>query len=74
MSSVIVFIVHEAEEGGYWACAVGHDIITQGDTVEEIRANIREAVECHFDPDEPKPDIIKLHYVREEVLARETSS
>jgi len=39
-------IVHEAEEGGYWAevpaipgCA------TQGDTMEELLANLREAVE-----------------------------
>ena len=39
-------IVHEAEEGGYWAevpsipgCA------TQGDTYEELEANLREAIE-----------------------------
>jgi predicted RNase H-like HicB family nuclease len=39
-------IVHEAEEGGFWAevpsipgCA------TQGDTYEELEANLREAIE-----------------------------
>lgn len=39
-------IVHEAEEGGFWAevpaipgCA------TQGETMEELRANLREAIE-----------------------------
>ncbi|HBY61828.1 MAG TPA: HicB family protein [Solibacterales bacterium] len=39
-------IVHKAEEGGFWAevpsipgCA------TQGETLEEIGANIREAIE-----------------------------
>jgi predicted RNase H-like HicB family nuclease len=39
-------IVHKAEEGGYWAevpaipgCA------TQGETVDELLANLREAVE-----------------------------
>lgn len=39
-------IIHEAEEGGYWAevpaipgCA------TQGDSMEELLANLREAVE-----------------------------
>ena len=39
-------IVHEAEEGGYWAevpaipgCA------TQGDTLEDLMKNVREAVE-----------------------------
>lgn len=42
-------IVHKAEEGGFWAevpsipgCA------TQGETMEEIEANVREAIEgCH---------------------------
>jgi predicted RNase H-like HicB family nuclease len=39
-------VIHDSEEGGYWAevpaipgCA------TQGDTMEELMANIREAVE-----------------------------
>jgi predicted RNase H-like HicB family nuclease len=39
-------IVHKAEEGGFWAevpsipgCA------TQGETMEELRANLREAIE-----------------------------
>ncbi|MGQ0485776.1 MAG: type II toxin-antitoxin system HicB family antitoxin [Hyphomicrobiales bacterium] len=39
-------IVHEAEDGGYWAevpaipgCA------TQGDTMDELLANLREAIE-----------------------------
>jgi predicted RNase H-like HicB family nuclease len=42
----IKVIVHEAEEGGYWAevpaipgCA------TQGETLEELLANVHEAVE-----------------------------
>jgi len=42
----IKVVVHEAEEGGYWAevpaipgCA------TQGETMEELLANVHEAVE-----------------------------
>ena len=42
----IKVVVHEAEEGGYWAevpaipgCA------TQGETMEELMANVREAIE-----------------------------
>ncbi len=52
-------IIHEAEEGGYWAevpslpgCA------TQGETLEEIRKNIREAIEGYLSvntPDNPIP-------------------
>ena len=39
-------VVHEAEEGGFWAevpaipgCA------TQGETIEELMANLKEAIE-----------------------------
>jgi predicted RNase H-like HicB family nuclease len=49
-------IVHEAEEGGFWAevpalpgCA------TQGDTMDELLANLREAIEGCLSPDVPKP-------------------
>ena len=49
-------IVHKAEEGGFWAevpsipgCA------TQGETMEEIEANVREAIEgcLSLDIEEP---------------------
>ncbi len=54
----IKVIVHEAEEGGYWAevpaipgCA------TQGETFEELLKNLYEAVEgcLSVDVEEPKP-------------------
>ena len=39
-------IVHEAEEGGYWAEVPAlRGCYTEGDTHEELLANIREAVE-----------------------------
>lgn len=47
MSMKIKVVVHEAEEGGYWAevpaipgCA------TQGETMEDLMANVHEAVEA----------------------------
>ena len=37
-------IVHEAEEGGYWAEVSGLvGCITEGDTMKELRKNVREA-------------------------------
>ena len=45
----IIFLVEEALEGGYTAKALGESIFTEGDTMEEIKAKIKEAVECHFD-------------------------
>lgn len=55
-------------EGGYTARALGESIFTEGDDLENLRSNIREAVDCHFEPQE-KPKIIRLHFVSEEVIA-----
>lgn len=39
-------IIHEAEEGGYWAEVPAlPGCVTEGDTWEELVANLREAVE-----------------------------
>lgn len=64
----IIFLVEDAVEGGFTAKALGESIFTEGDTIDEIRANIRDAVDCHFEP-ENKPKVIRLHFVSEEVLA-----
>jgi hypothetical protein len=63
----ILFTVEEAPEGGLTARAVGHSIFTEGDTLDELRENVREAVECHFDEGQA-PKLIRLHIVRDEVL------
>lgn len=51
----IIFLVEEALEGGYTAKAIGESIFTETDTIDEIKVNIKEAVECHFD-EEKKPN------------------
>jgi len=45
----IIFLVESAVEGGYTARALGESIFTEGDDLEELRSNIRDAVGCHFD-------------------------
>jgi predicted RNase H-like HicB family nuclease len=68
--SEIIFEVREAEEGGFWARALGHSIFTQAETWDELRRMVKEAVGCHFEADAPeRPGIIRLHFVRDEVLA-----
>ena len=64
----IHFIVEEALEGGFLARAIGADIFTEANNVEELHARVRDAVRCHFDP-EHLPGIIRPHITREEVLA-----
>ena len=63
----IIFAVEEAAEGGYTARALGHSIHTQGETMEELRAMVQDAVRCHFDEQE-RPRVIRLHWVKDEVI------
>jgi predicted RNase H-like HicB family nuclease len=68
----IIFEVHEDEaDGGYVATALGHAIATQGETIEELREMVREAVQCHLGDGAPgsMPKVIRLHFVRDEMLA-----
>ena len=64
----VIFIVEDALEGGLTAKALGESIFTEADTLEELRTNVREAVECHFEADK-MPKLIRLHMVKEEVIA-----
>lgn len=68
MNTEIIFVIEESPEDGYEARALGHAIFTEADTVEELREMVREAVMCHFEEAEG-PKIIRLHFVREEILA-----
>ena len=68
MKNEIIFIVEESLDGGYEAKAVGYSIFTEGESVEELKINIIEAVNCHFEANE-KPPIIRLHYIKEELIA-----
>ena len=68
MSTELVFLVEEAPEGGYTARALGHSIFTEGESPDQIEANTRDAVRCHFD-EEDLPKVIRLHYVRDDVIA-----
>jgi predicted RNase H-like HicB family nuclease len=64
----LVFIVTQEADGGFVAEALGESIITQADTWEELRANVREAVTAFYF-DQPAPTSLRLHLVRDEVLA-----
>ena len=61
-TSEIIFEVSQDEvDGGYSASAVAYGIHTQGETVEEVRTNVRDAVECYFDERMERPGLIRLH-------------
>ncbi len=64
----LIVLVEEAPEGGYTARGLGESVFTEADDLEELRRNVREAVECHFE-DGKAPKIIRLHFVHQEVIA-----
>jgi hypothetical protein len=66
--SEIIFSVRESPEGGYEAHALGYSIFTQADTFDELKRNVREAVQCHFDAGTASP-VIRLHTVKDEVIS-----
>ena len=66
--SEIIFLVKESPEGRFEAQAVSVSIFTEADTLEELREMVKDAVNCHFDESE-RPKLIRLHFVREEVIA-----
>ncbi len=66
----IIFEITEDEiDGGYSASALGYGIHTEGATLEEIRRNVREAFDCYFDETMERPSVIRLHFVRDEIMA-----
>ena len=67
--SEIIFVVTEDDSGGYTARAVGHSIFTQADSRADLERMVRDAVRCHFEPEQSAPKLIHLHYVHDEVIA-----
>jgi predicted RNase H-like HicB family nuclease len=64
----LIFSVTQETDGGYVAECLSHDIFTEADTWEQLRTHVQEAVTAYFF-DQPKPEKIRLHLVRDEVLA-----
>ena len=58
----IIFLVEESNEGGYIAKALNQAIVTEADTVAELRMMVKDAVYCHFDNEETRPKMMRLHY------------
>jgi hypothetical protein len=64
----LVFLVEDAAEGGLVARALGESIFTEADDLPALRVAVLDAVKCHFDPGQA-PTVVRLHIVRDEVLA-----
>ena len=66
--SELIFLVEPSPEGGFTAQALGASIVTEADSLPELHAQVRDAVQCHFEPAQV-PKFIRLHFVHDEVIA-----
>jgi predicted RNase H-like HicB family nuclease len=66
----LVFEVTQEADGGFCAECLSDTIVTEGDTWEELRENVRGVVRAfYFDEPQKLPSIIRLHLVRDEAVA-----
>lgn len=62
-------IVHPAEEGGFWAeVPAMPGCVTQGETLDEVRKNLREAIEGWLEAGEPSEEIAAKDQILELAL------
>jgi len=69
----VIFEIRDAEEGGFYARALGHSIFTEAETWDELRTNVLEAVSLHFEDAGTRPRLVNLHYVKDELLPLEAA-
>jgi len=65
----LVFEVTQETDGGFVAECLTESIFTQADDWEELRQNVKEAVAAYYFDRPQRPSTIRLHLVRDEVLA-----
>ncbi len=66
MSEIIFEVREDAIDGGYNATALDYVIHSQGDTLEELRSMVKDAVDCYFDETMEAPSFIRLQFVGNE--------
>jgi len=64
----LIFEVSQDADGGFNAEAIGESIFTQANSWDELKTNVREAVQAFYF-DSASPATIRLRLVRDEVLA-----
>lgn len=69
MTEIIFQVEEDIIDGGWVARALGESITTQADSIEELKTMIRDALQCHYDSESDIPPVIRLHFVRDEVIS-----
>lgn len=66
MLKEITFLVEDDPEGGFTAKALGEDIFTEGDDLDDLKHNIKDALRCHFGDVLSEQVLVRLRIVKEE--------
>jgi hypothetical protein len=64
----LIFEIRDAEDGGYYARALGHAIFTQVDSRHELRGNVLDAESQHFEDAAERPSRVRPHYANVELM------
>ena len=67
-SGDLVFEMIQEQDGGYVTECLNENIITQADNWEQLSENVKDAVKAFFF-DQPAPTSVRLHLVKDEMLA-----
>jgi len=65
----LVFEVTQEQDGGFCAECLSENIFTQGENWDALRQNVREAVRGYYFDQAHTPRQVRLHLVRDELLA-----
>jgi hypothetical protein len=64
----LIFIVEEAPEGGYVARGLEVPIFCEADDLQHLHSELRDAVVCHFEDEDERPRVVRLRFIRDELL------
>lgn len=68
MTEIVFQVEEDPIDGGWVARAIGASIVTQADTIDELKTIVRDALQCHYDNEEDIPPVTRLHFVRDVVF------
>ena len=61
----LTFLIRDAEEGGYYAEAVGVGIFAEGGDMNELKHSIRNGIDCYYENAKDAPALADLHFVKD---------
>jgi hypothetical protein len=64
----LIFIVEEAPEGGYVARGLEVPIFCEAEDLPGLHSELRDALLCHFEDEDERPRMVRLRFVRDELL------